>query len=425
MVPSAYEFLRELPRTPAGKTDRQALQAPKASQAGPGAEAAGDLESLVADIWSQVLGLDAAGLDDNFFALGGDSLKAVAVADILRKHGFAPRVAEIFENPTVRALAGLLSGEGRPALRIPEDGEPYELSTQQAVMLENQAPGVYHLQHRFRLRDESFSEQAVRAAFGDIVAHNPALRLRFRGGGRQQVDPEAPGGRTVFRDIRGTPEADREGLLAAQMREDRTRPFSDGGLYRFHVHRLSEDTFEILASFHHAMMDGWSVGVLLRQWLGFYNARKAGEAPTGPSAENVHRQFVALQRESAASGPTRAFWRDYLDGARPHRLASAPSRRYESAQLSGLPAGGLPNGGLGRKRAQGDSFRSAQRPRFVLEHGAVSPPFEGGSPGASFASPKGPDRHGTAHPRGSGRTGIVFRHLQPRRCRPHPFGGAA
>lgn len=117
MLPSSYVFLESFPLTTNGKVDRKRLPAEAGARAGVGAvrvEARTDLERKLAAVWREVLEVDQIGVDENFFDLGGHSLlllplhsrvKAVLECDLT--------MMELFEHPTVRALAQHLSEESR------------------------------------------------------------------------------------------------------------------------------------------------------------------------------------------------------------------------------------------------------------------------------------------------------------------------
>ena len=119
MVPSAFVFLDKLPLTSTGKVDRKALPAPDQSR--PELEESHviprtPVEEVVASIWSEVLNLETVGIHDNFFDLGGHSLKATRVNSRLCtifKIDLALRL--LFENPTVESLArAVVANETRP-----------------------------------------------------------------------------------------------------------------------------------------------------------------------------------------------------------------------------------------------------------------------------------------------------------------------
>ncbi|GAB3149672.1 non-ribosomal peptide synthetase [Microbispora hainanensis] len=106
LVPTAWVVLDALPLTSRGKVDRAALPAPvRASSAGHVAPST-DAELLVAEIWSELLGVDAIGVNDDFFTLGGHSLLATRIAARLRRAtGVEVPVRTIFERRTVAELA--------------------------------------------------------------------------------------------------------------------------------------------------------------------------------------------------------------------------------------------------------------------------------------------------------------------------------
>jgi surfactin synthase thioesterase subunit len=111
MLPSVFVTLERIPLNPNGKVDRFALPAPDQTRpdviddfVAPRSE----LEAQIVDSWSQVLGIEKIGIDDDFFDLGGQSFKAIRVA---RKIGPSVSVMDLFKYPTVRRLATHLSQE--------------------------------------------------------------------------------------------------------------------------------------------------------------------------------------------------------------------------------------------------------------------------------------------------------------------------
>jgi acyl carrier protein len=115
MVPSAVGVLEELPLTLNGKVDRAALPNIQSMQGAPtpsGRSPEGPLEEMIAGIWKEVLGIDALRVTDNFFDLGGHSLMAVQVNNRLKDALQRDlSVVELFQHPTVRALARHLGND--------------------------------------------------------------------------------------------------------------------------------------------------------------------------------------------------------------------------------------------------------------------------------------------------------------------------
>ncbi|RLU86323.1 amino acid adenylation protein [Streptomyces griseocarneus] len=115
MVPTAYVPLDAMPLTVNGKTDLAALPEPLDAVLPDGHIAPeGEAETLIAEVWAEVLGRERVGADDDFFALGGHSLLALRVVARLKKRmGVTMRVKDVYQHPSLRALAhhvGTLTG---------------------------------------------------------------------------------------------------------------------------------------------------------------------------------------------------------------------------------------------------------------------------------------------------------------------------
>jgi amino acid adenylation domain-containing protein len=127
MVPSAFVALEAFPVTANGKLDRRALPAPDGSRpaaAGAYAPPETPVEETLASIWSEVLGLERVGVEDDFFDLGGHSLLAVKMlARVQESFDVTMHLHSVFEHPTVRGLAGAITG------RLLDAAEDQELSS--------------------------------------------------------------------------------------------------------------------------------------------------------------------------------------------------------------------------------------------------------------------------------------------------------
>ncbi len=195
MVPAAFVHLDALPLTPNGKVDKRALPEPDWQDSAELVAADTPTEALLAQIWAQILNLDAVSVTANFFALGGHSLLATRVASAIqaqwhRKVG----VRAIFEHPSVRALAGhidTLAADAAPAIRVvPRDGLLPLSYAQQRLWFIDQFDGEshqYNMPGALRLRgllDESRAAGGARRR--RRAARNPAYHVRTA---RRQRDP--------------------------------------------------------------------------------------------------------------------------------------------------------------------------------------------------------------------------------------------
>jgi aryl carrier-like protein len=117
-IPSAFVFLDAFPLTPHGKIDRRALPAPDGSRQEAGVEFVAPrdpVEEALAAVWAEVLRRDAVGIHDNFFALGGDSIRTIQVVSRSRQRGIVVTARLVFQHQTIAALAAVARLEERRA----------------------------------------------------------------------------------------------------------------------------------------------------------------------------------------------------------------------------------------------------------------------------------------------------------------------
>lgn len=120
MMPHSVVLHERLPRNATGKVDRRRLPEPRLQELSAAPE--GPVEQAVARVWQAVLGRDAIGRFDNFFAIGGGSLAAMqAVSRLRRERNHAVELIDLFECPRLddfaRRLAGRVADQGTPAIR--------------------------------------------------------------------------------------------------------------------------------------------------------------------------------------------------------------------------------------------------------------------------------------------------------------------
>jgi acyl carrier protein len=119
LVPSTFVVLEELPTTPSGKLDRQALPTPitLTDSFVPPQNAA---EAKIAEIWRQILGIEKISVQDNFFSIGGHSLLATQAISRLRdEFGVELPLQQIFETPVIADLALVVTGAQSESVPLP------------------------------------------------------------------------------------------------------------------------------------------------------------------------------------------------------------------------------------------------------------------------------------------------------------------
>ncbi|MFD0263005.1 amino acid adenylation domain-containing protein [Kitasatospora indigofera] len=345
MVPAAIVPLAALPLNVNGKLDRQALPEPEAAAfAAPAGRAPRDeREAVLCGVYAEVLGLPVVGVDDDFFALGGHSLLATRVIGRLRAAlGVEAAVRDLFETRTPAALAARLAhaAAGRPGPSARPRPGLVPLSAAQArlwFLYRLEGPSTaYTIPCALRI-DGALDQDALRAAFGDVLARHEALRTVFpdhEGRPYQRIlDPEAAGVPFTVEEVtvqRLDTAAAAAGAYAFELAEEipvRATLLTAGPAR--HVLSLA---------LHHIAGDEWSEGVLLRDLDHAYAARLAGAAPVFAPLPLQYADHALWQGELLAGqdGPAAGqvgYWTRRL-AALPAELA-LPTDRARPAEASG------------------------------------------------------------------------------------------
>ena len=334
MVPAFLVPLAEMPLTVSGKIDRKALPDPRTTGAGtPDVYAApgNDLEEKLVAIWEEVLDRKPIGVLDNFFEIGGHSLKATQVVSRIYK-GLSRKIdlISLFTHPTVRGLAGLMAGSAATAYRPIEavaEQPSYEVShAQKRLWILNQlepAQSVYNMAGAYVL-ELDVNRAAFEGAFAALVARHESLRTVFAGVDgepRQVIRPAAEAGFAMaFEDLRGA--ADGETLARAAARREANHAFDleKGPLLRARLLQLADARYVFLFTLHHIISDGWSMGVLLQEILARYEAGCRGEAPAPAPLRVQYKDYAAWQHAQLSGEAAKvheAYWMEQLAGELP------------------------------------------------------------------------------------------------------------
>ncbi len=334
MVPAAFLLLDSLPLTAHGKVDRAALSDPEPLHAAGVTPPGTPAEIALAGIWQELLGLESVGLEDNFFELGGHSLLATQLVSRLRSVlEVEVPLRSVFENPTLGALAAACEAQ-RPAVeegirREPAAEAPLSFSQERLWFLDRLQPGasVYNIPSPMRLRGP-LRPAVLARCFAEILRRHEALRTRFaeRQGVPVQVIDPPPAVALPWIDLTALPPVARQREAERITAEEAVLPFDlqRGPVLRFALLGLGmvegEEEHVLLLTLHHAVSDGWSVGVLTRELTRLYEAFALGSPSPLPDLPVQYADFARWQREWLA-GPRiadqLAYWRERLAGHPP------------------------------------------------------------------------------------------------------------
>jgi amino acid adenylation domain-containing protein/non-ribosomal peptide synthase protein (TIGR01720 family) len=314
MVPAAFVPLPALPLNANGKIDRAALPAPETARrlrsAAPVAPR-DDRERALAAIWREVLRVEQVGLEDNFFALGGDSILCIQVVSRARRAGLVLTPRQIFEHPTIAQLApvaGTMAATGAPPAGSPaaaDDEGDFPLAPIQRWFFERELAAADHWNNSLLLELEpGLQVAALRRAAAAVVARHEALRLRFfrtAVGWRQRV--AAAGEPLPFQivDLSGlAPEGRAEAILHLGPATQASLSIERGPLFRFVVWDLGpRDGRRLHIVVHHLAVDGVSWRVLLEDLdLACGQAGSGGAIDLGPATASYRDWCLGLERQA-------------------------------------------------------------------------------------------------------------------------------
>ncbi len=369
MNPAAIIELDEMPLTPVGKIDRKKLRetAFRAEQADGRAPATLD-ERLIAKLFGTVLHLDTVTAQANFFTLGGDSIVSMRLVALARESGITLSPRDIFERKTVAALAELIHNTAAPRLApAPPRPAPHRTAERPAepadFPLVTLTPlDVERLEHHYRDltdvwplspmqagihfhstytagTDDTYTVQTsidfsgavdsarlrhaaqlvhdrhniLRTAFADttdgpcqiVTAHTD---VRFRDVDLRDIDSRED----------TTPEQEADRIAAADASEG--FDLTTAPLLRFTLIHLRDNTFRLLITNHHIILDGWSMPLLMRELLDYYatpdHAETDASAPT-------YRDYLAWLRHQDRDAAEAAWAHEFADVDQPTRVARA------------------------------------------------------------------------------------------------------
>jgi amino acid adenylation domain-containing protein len=338
MIPRDLLILNEFPLTPNGKLDKRALPLPQRTIARPVGElpsARTLVEEVLAGIFEQVLGQQQVDARDNFFDLGGHSLLASQVISRVRE-AFAVQLPlrELFESPTVSELAAIIETARRedtgistpPLLPVPREGPlPVSFAQRRLWFLNQLDPGMaaYNINSAVRLTG-TLHLDALESALSEIVNRHEILRTSFASIDGDPIQVISPGVASILNIV------DLEGLSGTErVRESRLiiarqgrQPFdlTSGAPLRATLFRMSETDHIFLLATHHIVLDGWSMGVFIRELAALYESFSTHQESPLPALAIQYADYALWERgwlQGEVLDSHLAYWKQQLGGNLP------------------------------------------------------------------------------------------------------------
>ncbi|MFT5716093.1 MAG: amino acid adenylation domain-containing protein [Oleiphilaceae bacterium] len=339
MLPAFVICLDHLPLTVNGKVDRRALLLPNAQDVEHYQAPNTPDEEQLCDIWQEVLNIERVGINENFFTLGGDSILSIRVVSLAKKHDLMLSVKDIFKHKTVAALANYLTDNIHLITIETKDIPPFSLLTNAEIerlddkyedaypLNQLQLGMVYHSQLQattyhdiasFHVQLPWFPEKFEKA-LTLVIQRHPVLRSYFDLNHERflQCVSKAVGLPLQYLDIQHLESSAQDSYIANWIENEKDNSFnwSSELPYRVVIHRRAEDCIEMTISFHHAILDGWSLGILTGELFQFYQSLISDKKIIDTQSEWMLRDNVALELQAMGDSETITYWQNILSTA--------------------------------------------------------------------------------------------------------------
>ncbi|MCP4155148.1 MAG: amino acid adenylation domain-containing protein, partial [bacterium] len=327
MIPSYFITLEKLPLTPNEKIDRKALSEFQISNFKFQTYIAprNEHEKKLAAIWADALSIEPEkiGINDDFFSLGGHSLKVITVTSMIYKTmDVEVTVNQLFQNPTIKTLARCISEKEKNIyleIKAVEEREYYDLSYAQRRLwiicqFENESI-TYNMVDGFIITGV-FNMEAFNRAVQTLVTRHQSLRTVF-------IDIEGTAKQRIIKKLNYKPEYIDLRKLGEEEKKNKTRQICTADanfcfdlekapLFLFKLLRLEDKKYYLLINFHHIINDGWSSIVMKNEMSHLYNAYNLGDQPSLPPLELQYKDYTAWH--NAAQAGTLPGVTGYMDG---------------------------------------------------------------------------------------------------------------
>ncbi|MBT2713977.1 surfactin non-ribosomal peptide synthetase SrfAB, partial [Pseudomonas sp. ISL-88] len=298
MLPAYFVQVDEIPLTANGKTDKNALPKPGAAQMGYRTTALPEteLEEKLCRIWKNTLGIDALGIDDNFFDFGGHSLKGMMlVANIQAELDKTVPLKALFEQPTVRQLAAYMESsavsDGYRMIQPAAAADAYPLSSAQKrmyVLNQLDRHTISYNMPSVLLMEGEINIARLREALNQLINRHESLRTSFTEKAGQPMQQIADQAEIELHMLEAAAEEDAHQQIKAFI-----KPFdlSEAPLIRAALIRINEKKHLLLLDMHHIIADGVSRSIMVKELAQLYRGGSL------PEPKLHYKDFAVWQNE--------------------------------------------------------------------------------------------------------------------------------
>ncbi|MEL7001560.1 MAG: amino acid adenylation domain-containing protein, partial [Bacteroidota bacterium] len=349
MVPQHFVEVTSLPKTNSGKVDYKQLPIPSKNNT-PGKARyiapKNDLERKLIYLFEEVLSYRPIGTQDNFFEIGGHSLKATSLLSKIQQHfTVSLKTRDIVNNPSVIELANVLSDHKIQPVDVisrVEQQSYYSASLAQKriwVLQNLNNTKAFNLTWAYKIKGD-FKPEALEFAFEKIIERHEILRTRFK-----VIDDE-------LKQIIDPFETSRQVIDIQKLHRKHQRPISEilndfidesfdlenGPLIKAKLVRASDNDFLFMLGIHHIITDGWSVEVMVKEIIRLYGLNAPNSTDILRTLPFQYKDFVAWYNKSRTMTQIeteKQFWMKELQLPLPKLNLSKPALTSPVQRLKG------------------------------------------------------------------------------------------
>jgi amino acid adenylation domain-containing protein/non-ribosomal peptide synthase protein (TIGR01720 family) len=285
MVPSYFIQIDKMPLTHNGKVNKKALPEPDEYTLCTGEEyvaATTEDTNIMAEIWAEVLGLEKVGINDNYFALGGDSIKAIQIVSKLRDEGININVKDILVYQTIDKLSSNVDSsiKGKEHYQGIVEGNLSLTPIQHWFMNQNFSNASYYNQSLLLRFKKSANIEILEKAFKKLISHHDALRLNYNSiENKMFFNNDLINSDFVIETFDVSTLKEEEQLKEIQSFGTRLKGslnINSGVLIKAAIIKREKDEL-LLITAHHLLVDGVSWRIVLEDLVNIYGALENGE----------------------------------------------------------------------------------------------------------------------------------------------------
>ncbi|MFZ7631941.1 amino acid adenylation domain-containing protein [Bacillus velezensis] len=304
MVPAYMMELEKLPLTPNGKLDRKNLPEPELALQTAYTAPRNELEEQLSVIWQEVLGTKQVGIEDSFFELGGDSIKALQVSARLGRYGWKMTASDLFRHPSIKELAPLIRKAERVIDQRPVEGDIPWTPVQHWFLSQRMENRNHFNQSVMMFSSDALHKQPLKEALEHLVIHHDALRITVSAENEsfRQINHGIQKAELYSLDIwdlSGTDTWEREietEVAALQQRMDIEKgPLLKAGWFK------TRSGDYLFITVHHLAVDGVSWRILLEDLSAAYTQAVKGQPVQLPPKTDSFKQYTERLSEYAKS----------------------------------------------------------------------------------------------------------------------------